>query len=173
MISISDNEFAVFSYLVRNFTQRLTIRSIARRLKFSPAGVFNSLKKLEKFGAVKGQKLGTGLFYSIDNNSKIADHLAAIVLVYPAEKSDGLDLEQFRHAKAAIYDKKNLLLITDNVTELSVSISDVNVIIKTEDELVELFRNRDDEIIEILKKGSVLIGENEVVRIIKSCISRF
>ena len=46
MLSLSDNEFSVISFLVRNFTEKLTIRNIAHRLNFSPAGVFNILKKL-------------------------------------------------------------------------------------------------------------------------------
>src|SRR3989344_3589803 len=88
MLSLSDNEFSVLSFLVRNFTERLTIRNIAHRLDFSPAGVFNILKKLEKQGIVTGQKLGTGLFYSINFENKIAEHLAAIVLLYSEEKTD-------------------------------------------------------------------------------------
>ena len=62
MLSLSDNEFSVLNFLVRNFTEKLTIRNIAHRLNFSPAGVFNILKKLEKQNIVVGQKLGTGLF---------------------------------------------------------------------------------------------------------------
>jgi len=66
MLSLSDNEFSVLNFLVRNFSEKLTIRNIAQRLNFSPAGVFNILKKLEKQSIVVGQKLGTGLFYSIN-----------------------------------------------------------------------------------------------------------
>ena len=78
MISLSDNEFSVLSFLTRNFSERLTIRSIALRLKFSAAGVFNILKKLEKLDIVYGQKLGTGLFYSINFENKIANGVCGI-----------------------------------------------------------------------------------------------
>src|SRR3989344_4053699 len=115
MLSLSDNEFSVISFLVRNFTERLTIRNIAQRLNFSPAGVFNILKKLEKNNIVVGQKLGTGLFYAINFENKIAEHLAGIVLLYSDEKIS-IDIEKLNQAKAAIFDKKNLLLITDNIT---------------------------------------------------------
>ena len=76
MLSLSDNEFSVVNFLVRNFTEKLTIRNIAQRLNFSAAGVFNILKKLEKQNIVTGQKFGTGLFYSINFENKIAEHLA-------------------------------------------------------------------------------------------------
>ena len=104
MLSLSDNEFSVISFLVRNFTERLTIRNIAKRLGFSAAGVFNILKKLEKESIVVGQKLGTGLFYSMNFDSRVAKHLAATVLAYPEEKAS-FDTEKLSQAKAAIFDK--------------------------------------------------------------------
>jgi len=172
MLSLSDNEFSVLSFLVRNFTERLTIRSIAQRLGFSAAGVFNILKKLEKQNIVVGQRLGTGLFYSVNFENRIGEHLAAIVLLYSDDKIT-FDVEQLKQAKAAIFDKKNLLLITDNVTELNVSIPNVNVIVKTEDEISDLFRKKDQETLQLLKKGVVLFGEDKFVDIIKKCSSGF
>ena len=173
MLSLSDNEFSVISFLVRNFTEKLTIRNIAQRLSFSSAGVFNILKKLEKQNIVIGEKLGTGLFYSMNFDSRIAEHLAAIVLLYSDEKAEKIGHELIRQAKAAIMDKKNLLLITDNVTTIDSSIPNISVISKTEDEVIGLLRKRDPEILQLLKKGTVLIGEEKIVEIIKNCISRF
>ena len=172
MLSLSDNEFSVIDFLVRNFTEKLTIRSIAQRLGFSPAGVFNILKKLERENVVFGQKLGTGLFYSINLENKLSQHLASIVLLHSDEKP-GIDVGQFRQAKSAIFDKKNLLLVTDNLTTLDISIPNVNIISKTEDELVELFRKRDPETLQIFKKGTVLFGEEKIVSIIKNCSGGF
>ncbi len=172
MLSLSDNEFSVLSFLVRNFTEKLTIRNIAQRLNFSPAGVFNILKKLEKNNIVTGQKLGTGLFYSINFENKIAEHLAAVVLLYSEEKID-INVEQFKQAKAAIFNGKTLLLITDNITTLDVSIPNVEIIVKTEDEVIELLRKKDSQMLQVLKKGIVLFGEDKIVEIIKNCISRF
>ena len=172
MLSLSDNEFSVLSFLVRNFTERLTIRNMAQRLSFSAAGVFNILKKLEKQNIVKGEKLGTGLFYSINFESRIAAHIAEIVLLYSDDKIS-MNTEQFRQAKAAMFDKKNLLLITDNVTVLNLIIPNVNVIARTEEELTDLLRRKDSESLQILKKGAVLFGEEKFVEIIKNCAQRF
>src|SRR3990167_4467475 len=88
MLSLSDNEFSVIGFLVRNFSDRLTIRSIAQKLGFSAAGVFNIFRKLEKEGIVVGEKLGTGIFYSINYENKVALHLACISLLYSEEKAD-------------------------------------------------------------------------------------
>ncbi len=173
MLSLSDNEFSVINFLVRNFTERLTIRDIAKRLNFSPAGVFNILKKLEKSGIVVGEKLGTGLFYRINLENKIGEHLAKIVLIYSEEGIEKIDIGQLKQAKAAILDKKNLLLITDNVTVLDIAIPDIDVIAKTEDEVTNLLRKKDAAMLQLLRKGTALFGEDKVVEIIKNCISRF
>ena len=173
MLSLSDNEFSVINFLVRNFAEKLTIRSIAQKLNFSPAGVFNILKKLEKENIVVGEKLGTGLFYSMNLEEKIAVHLAAIVLLYSHEKLEEINIGQIRQAKSAILDKKNLLLITDNVTVLDIPIQNFNVISKTEEEIIGLLRKKDVATHQLLKKGAVLFGEEFVVEIIKNCISRF
>ena len=172
MLSLSDNEFSVISFLVRNFTERLTIRNIAQRLGFSAAGVFNILKKLEKHGIVSGEKLGTGLFYSMNFDSRVAKHLAAIVLAYP-EEDVSFDIKKLNQAKAAIFDKNNLLLVTDNVTSLDVVITNVNVIVKTKDEFTGLLRKKDAEMLQLLRKGAALFGEDDIVGMIKSCVSGF
>ena len=151
MLSLSDNEFSVLSFLVRNFTEKLTIRNIAQKLNFSPAGVFNILKKLEKNGIVTGEKLGTGLFYSINFENRIAEHLAGIVLLYTEEKFD-INVEQLKQAKAAIFDTKTLLLITDSFTTIDVSIPNIEVLTKTEDELIDLLRKKNSEMLQLLRK---------------------
>ena len=173
MLSLSDNEFSVINFLVRNFHERLTIRNIAQRLKFSPAGVFNILKKLEKENIVIGEKLGTGLFYKINFENKISVNLSQIVLLYSEEKIGDINIEKLKGANVAILNKKILLLITDNVTTLDVSIENFNIITKTEDEIITLFRKKDAEMFEILKNGIVLFGEDRIIEIIKNCISRF
>ena len=126
----------------------------------------------EKQNIVKGEKLGTGLFYSINFENKIAVHIAEIVLLYSDDKIL-MNTEQFRQAKAAISDRKNLLLIVDNVTVLNLTIPNVNIITKTEEEFTDLLRKKDSESLQILKKGAVLFGEEKIAEIIKNCAQRF
>ena len=110
MLSLSDNEFAVINFLVRNFTERLTVRSIAKKLGFSPAGVYNILKKLEEQEIVYGEKLGTGLFYKINLDNKVAWYLSLSVLVGFFDYRINLDKHK-AEAKAALFDKKNKRII--------------------------------------------------------------
>ena len=82
----------------------------------------------------------------------------------------GVSTERFSNAKAAIFDKKNLLLITDNVTVIDIEIPNISVTVKTEDEMAELLKKKDTEMIQMLKKGVVLSGEEHVINIIKNCM---
>ncbi len=173
MLSLSDNEFSVINFLVRNFAEKLTIRSIAQKLGFSAAGVFNILKKLEKENIVVGEKLGTGLFYSLNFEEKIALHLASIVLLHSDDLTDKINIEQIRQAKSAIIDKKTLLLITDSIRIADLQIQNVNVIVKTEEEITSLLRKKDADTFQLLKKGTVLFGEEVIIGIIKNCIQKF
>ena len=173
MLSLSDNEFSVLNFLIRNFSEKLTIRNIAKRLNFSSAGVFNILKKLEKQNIVVGEKLGTGLFYSINFENRIAEHLASVVLLYYEGAVEKVNLEQLKEAKAAILEKDNLLIITDNITTTTMTIVGFKAVQKTEDEVIALLRKKDQAMLQVLKKGIVLFGEDNVVDIIKNCVSRF
>src|SRR3989338_6651881 len=114
MISLSKAEFNVISFLIRNFSKRFTIRNIASSLKISAAGAHAALKKLELGGIVKAEKLGTGLFYEIDLDNKVAKHLTAAVLLefYDIGKIDAAEIE--KESKAALFDGKKLLVVTSN-----------------------------------------------------------
>ena len=173
MLSLSDNEFSVISFLVRNFSERLTIRNIAQRLKFSAAGVFNILKKLEKENIVVGEKLGTGLFYAINFENKIAQHLSSIVLLYSDGKFRQLDIQKFRDAKTAIFDNKTLWLISEHSANSESQIPGIAITFKTEDEFVSLLRGKDNSSLQILSNGVVLFGEEKIVEMIKKSIYRF
>ena len=172
MLSLSDNEFSVIGFLVRNFSERLTIRSIAQKLGFSAAGVFNILKKLEKDSVVTGEKLGTGLFYSINYNNRIAFHLASISLLYSEDKMDKSVIESSQKFKNALFDKKSLLIVDEGIT-VDAQFSGVNIIMKTEEELLALMRKKDPVILEIFKKGICLNGEKKFVELIRDSTFRY
>ena len=57
--------------------------------------------------------------------------------------------------------------------QFHISVPNIEVIVKTEDEVIGLLRKRDSGMLELLKKGIVLFGEEKIVEIIKNCVSRF
>jgi len=171
MDSIAKNEFSVINFLVRNFYERFTIRNIAVKLKQSPAGVHSLLKKLEKNNIVRAEKLGTGLFYRINLDDKVGEHLASIVLLrFNAIKK--LDIEKVKDdVKAVLFDNKNILFITENIEKVQTIASEVfndyNNIVKTEEELIEDIRKKDALTLRIMKDANVVFGEDFFVKIIK------
>ena len=171
MISLSKNEFGVVSFLIRNFSTRFTIRNIASQLKISAAGAHAVLKKLEKSDVVKAEKLGTGLFYHINLASKIATHLAAIVLLehFDIKGIETKDIE--KESRAAVFDGKRILVVTssaDLIQDICYrSFKEIKVICKGEEEFVEALTDKDRDILGILEKGNVLYGEELIVNSIK------
>jgi len=171
MISLSKNEFNVIGFLIRNFSKRFTIRNIASDLNISAAGAHAVLKKLEKNGIVKADKLGTGLFYYVNLESKIANHLASIVLIkqFDVKKINYEGIE--KESKAAVFDSKRLLVITSNedtVKDICYrNFKEIKVICKGEEEFFEALRGKERGILEILEKGNVLFGEDLVLNSIK------
>lgn len=163
MDSIAKNEFQVLNFLVRNFTQRFTIRNIAQNLKLSPAGVHSILKKLESNNIVLHEKLGTGLFYNLNFDNKIAKHLASIVLL--EGEADELPIKI--DAKAVIATKKDVLVIVEDISVMEETpIPDKNTIIQSESSLLEKIRSKDSKILDIFKQGKTLFGEDFIVNII-------
>ncbi len=171
MISLSKNEFSVLCFLIRNFSKRLTIRNIAARLTISAASAHSVLKKLESHNIVKAEKLGTGLFYEINLDNRIAQHLAGIVLLEyrKLKKIETAELE--KESRAAIFDGKKLFVVASNIDSVNdicySTFKDIKIICKSEDDFVKLLKEKEKEVLEILEQGEVLFGEDLIVNTIK------
>ena len=174
MLSISKSEFNVIGFLIRRFSKRFTIRSIASELKISSAGMHAVLKKLEKGNVVKAEKLGTGLFYEINLDSKVARHLASVMLLRYCDiksiNTEGLEKE----SKSVMFDGKSLLVVTNNsdvVKDICYrELKEIKVICKSEEEFTDALRAKDANVLEVLEQGNVLFGEELVIESIKKVV---
>jgi len=174
MISLSKNEFNVIGFLVRNFSKRYTIRNIASILDVSAAGIHAVLKKLENNGVVKGEKLGTGLFYEVNLGNKVADHLAAVSLLSHFEIK-GIDSSEIeKEGRAAVFDGKSLLVVTNNADSVNDICyrdhKEIKVICKDESEFNDCLAGKDKEVLDIFEKGNVIFGEELILDSIKRAI---
>jgi len=169
MHSIAKNEFSVINFLVRNFMNRYTIRSIAKELKLSPAGAHTIVKKLEKNNILISERLGTGLFYEINFKDKAAEYIALVVLLKYSDIKK-IDLKEIKEEiKLAIFDNKNLLMVTENISHVEDFCSKIkiNAIVVNEEEFIEKIRVKDKDILQILNNGNVVYGEKFIIEIIK------
>ncbi|MBN1157051.1 winged helix-turn-helix transcriptional regulator [Candidatus Woesearchaeota archaeon] len=171
MQSISNYEFQVLNFLVRNFSTRYTVRQISLKLKASPAGIHKGLKKLEEDDILKSEKLGTGLFYYINLDNQIAKHLAAIVLLMDGPEATVVKkLEGIKEARAVIVNKNNLLVVTHSPLRTPSEFSTTTL---SEHELAERLKQRDKKILEFLEHGKLIFGENTIIAAIKEGMFRF
>ena len=171
MNSIAKNEFSVINFLVRNFMNRYTIRNIAKELKLSPAGVYTIVKKLEKSNILISEKLGTGLFYELNLNDKAAEYIALVVLLRYNDARK-IELKEIKdEIRLAVFDNKNLLLVTDNIghaEDFCRKLKDVNAVVMNENELIEKIKLKDNKTLQILNQGNVVYGEHYFIEIVKS-----
>jgi len=149
---------------------RYTIRNIAKELRLSPAGAHTIVKKLEKNGVLISEKLGTGLFYEINFKDKAAEYLALVVLLkYNDIKK--IELKEIKdEVKLAVFDNKNLFVVTDNVSNVEdfcLKLKDINSVVINEDEFIEKIKAKDKGVLQILNKGNVVCGENYFIELVK------
>ena len=167
MNSISNTDFAVLEFLIRNFSELFTIRQIALKLKLSPAGVHKSLKKLEKDNILKSEKLGSGLFFRINFESNIAKHLCCSALL---EKKESIDFRESSHlVKICISDNKSALVVTHDVESMKQELpkKDIKFHIVSDDEFIKDIKNRDKNTLQMIRSGKIVIGEEELFSTLK------
>ena len=172
MDSISNTDLAVIEFLARNFSELLTVRQIAIKLKLSAAGVHKSFKKLEKDSILKSEKLGTGLFFRINFESRIAKHLCSIVLL---EKEPSIKFGSAEHyVKMCISDGKTALVVSHDVSRMKENLpkKQLTFNIMTQEEFVEKIQSRDNKILDMIKNGKIVMGEEVLVNSLKRGVFR-
>lgn len=166
MLTLSENEVRILDFLVRNPLQKSSMRGIAIQLKVSPASVHTILKELEKQNILLSEKLGSGLFYTLNTDNKVTLYLAAFILAQSSQKYPK-ELERLHDiTKIAILWGKALVCIDYNHKAL------INEVCKekgyeemmyTSDEFQSLLRKKDTAVTNIIREGYVIVGEYALV----------
>lgn len=193
MVSLSENEQKVINFLVRNFTEKYNINQIAKKLKLSPRGSYKILYKLESQAVLKSENLGNAIFYQLDYSKPLAIQLARLVLIEreikPRIKVIIEDLEPLKvvtkcavlfgsileTAKANDIDLllvleksrfSDMQKITDQINKISPK--KIHSIIQTKSDLLNNIKKRDKIVIDVIKKGMILWGEDLIVDCIRN-----
>ena len=171
--SLSGTDLKIVEFLTRNFEKHLTMRNISQMLGLSSAGVFSSLKRLEKNSIVTSARLGTGLFYHLNFENKRAMHLAAFTLLTQEEQP--LKEEKLKEygAKCAFVKtsngKDNIITVAPHSPDKS---STATTDFISEEEFFKGLKERKGKPIEILRKGRILFGETFLINIISRVAPR-
>ncbi len=174
------------------------INQIARNLKLSVGGVHKTLKNWEEKGIVNAKELGNAIYYTLNFNNKEAIKLCELILIeeknkllkenktarvyiqdlekYPAKcillfGSLLLREEQAQDVDTLfiIKNKKEIKTVNEFCLSLSkIRTKKVNPIIMLESDLTRNIKAQNKAIMEIVKAGIVLKGEEIFVKAIKN-----
>lgn len=194
---LATNLAKIIEYLIRNIPQKFNINQIARTLNISVGSAYKILKSLTKKGIVVSQGIGNAIYYNLNLNSNEAKNLAELVLIENRNKALSKNPQAIIYAKdlqeinklsrvtilfGSILERKNakdvdvLFVINKGmakrVEDFCLKLSSlrpkrVNPLIMTAEDLKKNIRKQDKVVSNILRKGIILLGEGELVKILK------
>ena len=190
---LTKNENQTINLLLRNFHENFTIREIGRRTNTTPMGARKILKKLKRNGILTSKKIGTGIFYKMNLENKTALKISELVLtqykinpfaqVYAEylnvlrEHTQGCILfgsilKKGEEAKDVdimlLLEKRQFKRIEKLCSELSKSkAKEMHFIMQTKEDFIKNLKEENSAVLDILRKGAVLWGENYIVEAIR------
>lgn len=194
---LSVNLTRIVEFIFRNIPDRFNVNQIARELKISVGSAYKILKLLEKKEILASQKIGNGIYYALNLNNKEAKNITALVLLESKNKSiatnpyvsiyakDIKDIEKLSKAIVlfgSIINTKNandidVLFIIDKgkskaIEDFCMKLSNlrpkkVNPLFMTMADFKKNIKKQDKVIVDILKKGIILSGEDIIINILR------
>ena len=188
---IPKNIKKIILYLLRNL-DLVNINQISKNLHISVGSAFKILKKLEESNITTHQNLGNAKFYQINLNNNESVKLCELLLLEEKRnlkrysKLYSGELEKFESTVLIIlfgsilnnkeFNDVDVLFITNKpkeVIKFCLSISKIRtkpvvpLILKKED-LIKEIKNKKEVILDIIKKGVVIKGEDIFLEVIKN-----
>ena len=187
----------IVEYLVRNIPGKFNVNQVARNLKISVGSAYKILKSLEKKQILVSEKIGNGIYYALNLSSRETENLIQLVLIESRNKSLAKNPQASIYAKdlqetkklskavilfGSILDRKNVndidaLFIVDKgktkgVEDFCLKLSSlrpkrVNPLLMTAADFRKNIKKQDKIIADILEKGIILFGENEIIKILR------
>lgn len=188
----SKNEQKMLSFLTHHFAEKYNINQLAGHIGITPAGALKLLRKLEREGTAKLQKLGNAIFYTLDFASDLARKKAELSLFeeikLPYARVQAEDLKRLRpfvlaaalfgsvlekgeKAKdidaLAVIEKGKYKLVQRALDELQrLKPKRIQLVLQTPKDLAQNLRKPDKVILEIIRTGKVLWGHDVIVNAI-------
>lgn len=187
----------IIEFLARNIPSKFNINQLSRELKISVGSAYKILKSLEKKDILFSQKIGNGIYYALNLNSKETGNIVELVLIESRNKTlaknphasiyanDLKDAEKLSRAVilfGSILDTKDVkdidaLFIIDKgkakaVEDFCMKLSDlrpkrVNPLLMTMADFKSNIKKQDKVIADILKKGIILYGEDAIINALR------
>lgn len=198
LAGLTRNEARMISFLLRNFTNRYSIRQLAKELDLSPMGARKMAIKLEQAKILKPEQISDAIYYHPNLDEEIGCKTAELVLSYkdlnPYARVQAKDLEQLRPyvlcavlfgsvlTKAENAGDIDVLLVLDEdqlnkmhkvLMEIqSIKSKKISEMLQTREDLVRNIRKRDAPLLDVIKTGQVLWGSEIIVEAIRNGTSQ-
>lgn len=186
------NEQEIIKLLFKDFLTDYNSRSISKIIGISHAGAFKILKKLEKRNIVKPKRIGNSVIYSMNLENPITNKEIEMALVIESQNFRRW-VEEFKELEnkvsfailfgSIISNEKSardidLLVVInkrkyENIKKIiekrqKILPKKIHSLIQTLEDFKNDVINRNKVIVEILKKGIVLYGQEELRKVMKS-----
>lgn len=187
----------IVEFLFRNIPNKFNVNQVSRELKISVGSAYKILKSLEKKGVLVSQKIGNGIYYALNLYNKEAENITELVLIESRNKSLAKNLHASIYSKdlkdaeklsraiilfGSILETKNandidvLFIIKKGksraVEDFCIKMSNlipkrVNPLLMTMSDFKNNIKKQDRVIVDILKKGIILSGEDIITNALR------
>ena len=194
---LTNNEKKVLRLLLTAFDRQYSINNIAKECGLAPNGAFKILKKFEKEGILKSNKIANIKSYSINFDNEKTGSILELALMPALEGRLKYRLEDFKDMKeitkacilfGSYIDLKkephdlDVLFVIDednfkNYKKGLEAIKDIvpakiHDVLQTEEDLKNNIKNKDKIILQILREGVILWGISVMIRVTKNVYKR-
>ncbi len=193
MRSLTEKEKEIVLVLAKDFTTLYNARSLSKHVGMSARGTLKALKVLEKFEFVSGLRVGKAIVYTL----VFTEHVRKLLplLLFEEAQTRALrwvrEFEDFKAEAIVLFgsvlrgkgnndvdvlllvDSKNHAIVSEQVKEKNtILIKPVHPVWQTRTDLEKNLKKPDKVVIEILKTGVVLKGQEIIAEVLEHVARR-
>lgn len=194
MHQITEKEKEIIRWLAKDFTTCYNARSLSKQVEMSHRGTLKALKNLEKLGILKSKTIGKAIIYKV-LYCEYTKKLLPLILFEEAQIKTQRWVEEFKELKEANalilfgsvlrgkgHNDIDLLIITKtkNIKILEQKVEEKNKILtkpihpiwQTTEDINKNIKKNDKVVLEIIKTGIVLKGQELITEVLTDATNR-
>lgn len=193
---LKNREGKIVVKLWKDFTRDYNANSLSKEIHLSPRGTLKILKKLEHEGILVGKKLGKAVFYKTNVKDNYVAKIIETLLMAEAREKSVRWLEEFKE----IYKETKIVVLFGSATRNLKEAKDIDIIIvyeqkknkkiqeyiamknkimvkqihdipQTIQDLKENLKKRNPAIIDAIRTGYVLHGQDKLIEVLNHVAS--
>ncbi|MBS3147907.1 winged helix-turn-helix transcriptional regulator [Candidatus Woesearchaeota archaeon] len=189
MRPLTEKEKAIVLVLAKDFSTFYNARSLSKHVGMTPRGTLKALKSLEQLEIVTGKPIGKAIIYKLTFNEHVKK-LLPLFLFEEAQTKAQRWVKEFEHFKAnalilfgsalrgkghndidvmMLVNPKDYDVVNKQVEEKNeILVKPIHPVWQTRDDLEKNVRKPDKVILDILKTGVVLKGQEMIAEVLSN-----